>query len=68
MISRVHSHQEHIVSSLFHQGLIKLLIVFHLNKKGKTWEEFLFEFGFDVEKPKGEKKESKDDAVDNQIE
>ena len=32
------------------------------------WEEFLFEFGFDAEKQKGEKKGSKDDAIDNQIE
>ena len=50
MIARVHSHQEHTVHSLFHQGLIKLLIVFHLKKKGKTWKEFLFESGFDAEK------------------
>ena len=68
MISRVHSHQEHTVRSLFHQGLIKLLIVFHLKKKGKTWEEFLFESGFDAEKQKGEKKGSEDDAADNQTE
>ena len=52
--------------SLFHQGLIKLLIIFHLKKKGKMWEEFLFESGFDAEKQKGEKKGSKDDATDNQ--
>jgi len=50
MIARVHSHQEHTVRSLFHQGLIKLLIVFHLKKKGKTWKEFIFESGFDAEK------------------
>ena len=68
MISRVHSHQEHTVCSLFHQGLIKLLIVFHLKKKGKAWEEFLFEYGFDVENQKGEKKGSEDDAADNQTE
>ena len=68
MISRVHSHQEHTVCSLFHQGLIKLLIVFHLNKRGKTWEEFLFEYGFDIEKQKGEIKGTKDSATDNQIE
>ena len=35
MIARLHNHQEYIVRSLFHQGLIKLLIVFHLKKKGK---------------------------------
>ena len=68
IISRVHSHQIHTVHSLFHQGLIKLLIVFHLKKKGKTWEEFLFESGFDAEKKKGENKGSEDDAADNQTE
>ena len=73
MIVRVHSHQEHTVRSLFHQGLIKLLIVFHLKKKGKTWKEFLFEYGFDVEKEtlkenkKIEQEETLDNA-DNQIE
>ena len=50
MIARIHSHQEHTVRSLFHKGLIKLLIVFHLKKKGKTWKEFLFESGLDAEK------------------
>ena len=68
MISRIHSHQEHIVPSLFHQGLIKLLIIFHLKKKGKTWEEFLFEYGFDTEKKNGEMKGSKDSAAHNQTE
>ena len=70
MISRVHDHQEHSVCSLFHQGLIKLLIklliIFHLKKKGKTWEGFLFESGFDVETQKGEKKGREDDVADNQ--
>ena len=42
MIARIHNHQEHTVRSLFNQGLLKLLIVFHLKKKGKTWEDFLF--------------------------
>ena len=36
MIARIHNHQEHTVRSLFHQGLIKLLIVFYLRKKGQT--------------------------------
>ena len=68
MIARNHSHQERTVHSLFHQGLIKLLIVFHLKKKGKTWEEFLFVSGFDAEKRKGEVKESEDVATGNQTE
>ena len=37
-----------------------------MKEKGKMWEEFLFESGFDVEKQKGEKKGSEDDATDNQ--
>ena len=68
MIARIHTHQEHIVCSLFHQGLIKMLIVFHLKKKGKTWEKFLFVSGFDVEKQKEEVKENKCEATDNQTE
>ena len=68
MIARIHSHQEHRVLSLFHQGLIKLLIVFHLKKKGKTWEDFLFVSGFDAEKQKGEVKEREDVATGNQTE
>ena len=59
MIARNHSHQERTVHSLFHQGLIKLLVVFHLKKKGKTWEDFLFVSGFEAEKQKEEGKESK---------
>ena len=59
MIARIQNHQEHRVRSLFHQGLIKLLIVFHLKKKGQTWEKFLFVSGFDAEKQKEEVKENK---------
>ena len=68
MIARIHNHQEHTVHSLFHQGLIKLLIVFHLKKKGKTLVKFLFVSGFDAEKQKGEVKERKCEATGNQRE
>ena len=40
MIARIHSHHEHTVRSLFHQGLIKLLIVFHRRKRGKRGRSF----------------------------
>ena len=36
MVARIYNHQEHTVPSLFHQGLIKLLIVFYLRKKRQT--------------------------------
>ena len=65
MIARIHNHQEHTLHSLFHQGLIKLLIVFHL-KKMENWEEFLFVSGFDAEKQKEEVKENKCEATGNQ--
>ena len=67
MIARVHSHQEHTVRSLFHQGLIKLLIVFHLKKKGKTWKEFLFESRFDAEKEtlNADNQTEQDETLDN---
>ena len=53
--------------SLFHQGLIKLLIVFHLKKKGKTWKEFLFESGFDAEKEtlKADNQTEQEETLDN---
>ena len=67
MIARVHNHQENILCSLFHQGLIKLLIVFHLKKKGKTWKEFLFESGFDAEKEtlNANNQTKQDETLDN---
>ena len=67
MIARVHSHQEHTVCSIFHQGLIKLLIFFHLKKKGKTWKEFLFESRFDAEKEtlNADNQTEQDETLDN---
>ena len=68
MIARFHKHQEHTVHSLFHQGLIKLLIVFYLRKKGQTWENFLFVSGFDAEKQKEEVKENECETSGKQTE
>jgi hypothetical protein len=56
MSSRVqasHKRNKHIV---FHQGLIKLLIVEELNKKKRTWQQILSQFGFKFESQKPQKK------------
>ena len=68
MIARIHTHEEQIVRYIFHWGLINLLIVFHLKKKGKTWEDFLFVSGFKAEKQNKEGKENKCETSGKQIE
>jgi hypothetical protein len=35
-----------INSSLFHHGLVKILLVYHLSKIGDNWETFLIRNGF----------------------
>ena len=42
MSSRVKGHQDHTKQSIFYHGLIKLIICTVLQKKGKTWDYFLF--------------------------
>ena len=46
MSSRVKEHQDHTKQSIFHHGIIKLIISTVLRKKEKTWDYFLFWFGF----------------------
>ena len=46
MSSRIKEHQDHISQSIFHHGLIKLIISSVLQKEGKTWDYFLFWSGF----------------------
>ena len=46
MSSRIKEHQDHTRQSIFHHGLIKLIINSVLQKEGKTWEYFLFWSGF----------------------
>ena len=43
-------HQDHIKQSVFHHGLIKLIISTILQKREKTWKHFLFWSGFKTEK------------------
>ena len=46
MSSRIKEHQDHTRQSIFHHGLIKLIIKRVLQKEGKTWEYFIFWSGF----------------------
>ena len=46
MSCRVREHQDHTKQSVFHHGLIKLIISTVLQKKEKTWEHFIFWLGF----------------------
>ena len=55
MITWVQAHPEHTARSIYHQGLIKLLLISQLNK-GRTWESFLSELGFEEKtKEKGKR-------------
>ena len=40
MSSRIREHQDHTKQSIFHHGLIKLIISTVLQKKGKYWDYF----------------------------
>ena len=56
MSSRVKEHQDHTKQSIFHHGLIKLIISTVLQKKEKTWDYFLFWSGFQSKKEDQSKK------------
>ena len=42
MSSRIKQHEDHTSQSLFHHGLIKLIITTVLQHEGRTWDFFLF--------------------------
>ena len=42
MSDRVKRHKDHTQQSIFHHGLIKLIVNTVLQKKGRTWEHFMF--------------------------
>ena len=50
MSSRVKEHQDHTKQSVFHHGLIKLVISTVLQKREKPWEYFLFWSSFQTKK------------------
>ena len=56
MSSRVKEHQDHTKHSIFHHGLIKLIISTVVQKKEKTWDYFLFWSRFQYEKEDQSKK------------
>ena len=55
MVTWVQTHLEHTARSIYHQGLIKLLLISQLSKEGRSWESFLSELGFE-EKVQGKGK------------
>ena len=48
MSNRVKGHMDHTSQSIFHHGLIKLIISTVLQTEGKNWDFFLFWSGFQV--------------------
>ena len=42
MSSRIKQHEDHTSQSIFHHGLIKLIITTVLQHEGRTWDFFLF--------------------------
>ena len=56
MSNRVKEHKNHTQQTIFDHGLIKLIIIAMLQKKGKTWDYFLFWSGFQSEKEDQSKK------------
>ena len=60
MVTWVQTHPENIAHSIYHQGLIKLLLISQLSKEGWIWESFLFELGFE-EKVKEKRKKIAED-------
>ena len=56
MSSRVRGCEDHTKQSIFNHGLTKLIISFVTQRKGKTWDYFLFWSGFQSEKEDQSKK------------
>ena len=49
MSNRIKGHSDHTNQSLFHHGLIKLIICTVLQKGNRSWDHFLFWSGFTIE-------------------
>jgi len=60
MSSRVKGHQDHTTQSIFHHGLIKLIISTSLQREGKTWDFFLFWSGFQIKQEEQQNKKHVD--------
>ena len=61
MIARAQSHPQHTARSVYHQGLIKLLILTQLQREKRTWKSLLAELRF-RDNPKEKGKIMLDDA------
>ena len=59
MSSRIKQHEDHTSQSIFHHGLIKLIINTVLQHEGKTWDFFIFWSSFQT---KGEDQKPKRQA------
>ena len=60
MSSRVKEHHDHTTQSIFHHGLIKLIISTILQREGKTWDYFLFWSGFQIKQEEQQTKKHVD--------
>ena len=59
MSNRIKVHRDHTHQSVFHHGLIKLIVCIVLQKKSRTWHRFLFWSGFHNEQEEKAKKNMK---------
>ena len=55
MSNRIKGHRDHTQQSIFHHGLIKLIVCTILQKKSKSWDYFWFWSGFHNEKEEPKK-------------
>jgi hypothetical protein len=47
MAKKIHSHPQNAHQSLFHQGLIKIMVMYALNELQLSWEQLLSSLGFE---------------------
>ena len=58
MVTWVQTHPKHTARSIYHHGLIKLVLISDLSKEGRSWESFLLGLGFEEKvKEKGKRAE-----------
>jgi hypothetical protein len=55
MSKRVQNHPQTAHKSLFHQGLIKMLVLYALREVQMTWRQLLISLGMDEQDPKQKK-------------
>ena len=60
MSSRIKGHEDHTSQSIFHHGLIKLIISIVLESEGKTWDFFLFWSSFQIKQEDQQPKKQAD--------